>query len=184
MAIPEQPDAWLIPGFTNATQGYSFTEDTWQRLADSLETTGSVLGRDVLIDSGRLVADRGNWPVIRAADHVLVAVRPSVRSVHAAQDATTRLRHELGDLNAVSALVIGDGPYSAAEVVDALQLPLAGRLPYDRETASVLSDGASVSMRKPLLRAPLMKAATELARTLTATTQLETGVASLETVSL
>jgi hypothetical protein len=183
VAIPEQSDAWLIPGFTNATQGYSFNEDTWQRLADALQATASVLGRDVLIDSGRLVGDRGNWPVIRAADRVLVAVRPSVRSVHAAQDATTRLQQELGDLNAVSALVIGDGPYSAAEVAAALQLPLAGRLPHDREAASVLSDGASMSMRKPLQRSPLLKAATDLARSLTAATQLETDGASLETVS-
>jgi hypothetical protein len=40
-------------------------------------------GRDVLVDAGRMVTDRGCWPVLQAADRVLLAVRPSVRSVHA-----------------------------------------------------------------------------------------------------
>ncbi len=180
--IPEQADAWLIPGFTNATQGHSFTEDTWQRLADALQATPSVLGRDVLVDTGRLIGERGNWPVMHAADRILLAVRPSVRSVHAAQDATTRLRHELGDLNKVTALVIGDGPYSASEVASALHMPLAGILPYDRDAASVLSDGASVAIRKPLRRSALLKAAAELAQQLTTAAQLELPAEAVATV--
>src|SRR4051794_32002541 len=40
--LPEQPNVWLLPGFTNATQGYSFTEDVWERLALALERSSSV----------------------------------------------------------------------------------------------------------------------------------------------
>jgi hypothetical protein len=160
--VPEHPPLSLIPGFATATQGTSFTSDTWQRLALALQESTIAIGRDALVDAGRLVTDRGCWPVLRAADQVLLAVRPSVRSVHAAQDAAQRLRQELGDLEKVAALVIGDGPYSAGEVASALQLPLAGALPGDRPAAEVLSDGA-LSSPKTLRRAALMRAASSLA---------------------
>lgn len=165
--LPERPNVWLLPGFTTSTQGYSFTDETWERLALALERSSAAMGRDALVDTGRVVGDRGNWPVLQAADHVLLAVRPSVRSVHAAQDATTRLRYELGDLNKVSALVIGDGPYSPAEVTTALDLPLAAKLPTDQRTAAVLSDGASVAVTRSLQRSPLLKATGALAGRLT-----------------
>jgi hypothetical protein len=165
--VPEQPSVWLLPGFTNATQGYSFTEEIWERLALALERSSSSLGRDALIDSGRIVTDHGNWPLMRVADHVLVAVAPTVRSVHAAQDVVTRLRYELGDLAKVSALVVGDGPYRPVEVASALELTLGGTLPFDRHAARVLMDGASSSW-KALQRSPLLRAAAGLVRRLTA----------------
>lgn len=168
--LPEQPQVWLVPGVTTAVQGISFTAETWERLASALDTSSASIGRDALVDAGRLVTDRGCWPVLRAADRVLLAVRPSVRSVHAAQDATQRLRHELGDLAKVTALVVGDGPYSAGEVAKALDLPLGGTLPYDRTAAQALSDGATVSP-KTLQRSALLRAASSLAKTLTSPTE-------------
>ena len=164
VALPEWPQVWLVPGFTTATQSHSFTPEVWERLALALALARSsaAIGRDSLVDAGRLVGDRAPWPVLRAADQVIVTVRPTVRSVHAAQDATQRLRHELGDLAKVVALVVGDGPYSAAEVAVALALPLAGTLPYDRPTAQVLSDGAAGE--RGLHRSPLLRAAGAVAR--------------------
>lgn len=169
--LPERREVWFMPGFTNATQGFSFTEDIWERLALALERSYPSIGRDAVVDAGRLVGERGNWPVLRAADHVLLAVRPSVRSVHAAQDATTRLRYELGDLDKVSALVIGSGPYTASEVSSALQMPLGGALPDDRAVASILSDGASGSLARAMQRSALMKAAAGLGKRLLAGSQ-------------
>jgi hypothetical protein len=163
--VPEHPPLALIPGFATAAQGTSFTSETWQRLALALQESMSAIGRDALVDAGRLVTDRGCWPVLRAADQVLLAVRPSVRSVHAAQDAVQRVRQELGDLARVAALVIGNGPYPAGEVAKALQLPLAGSLPYDWTAAAVLSDGAMSSM-KTLRRSALLRAASSVAGTL------------------
>ncbi|MBV9919819.1 MAG: hypothetical protein JOY78_03050 [Pseudonocardia sp.] len=164
--LSERDGVWFLPGFTNTTQGLSFTDEIWERLALALGRCSAAIGRDGLVDAGRLACDRGNWPVLRAADQVLLAVRPSVRSVHAAQDATTKLRHELGDLNNVSALVIGSGPYPAAEVASALQLPLGGALPEDRYAAAVLSDGAAQSLTKPLHRSPLLRSAIRVSRQL------------------
>lgn len=159
--LPERPEVWLMPGFATSTQGASFTAEAWERLAAALASTSTSMGRDVLVDAGRLVTDRGCWPVLRAADRVLLAVRRSVRSVHAAQDAAGRLRSELGDLEKVAALVVGDGPYSAGEVAGALQLPLAGTLPEDVRAAQALSDGAAVSW-KTLQRSALLRAACAL----------------------
>lgn len=167
VSLPEQPEAWLLPGFANSTQGSSFTVEVWQRLALALERAESTIGRDAIVDTGRVVGAGGNWPLMHRADKVLVAVRPSLRSVHAAQDVVGRLREELGDLGTVSALVIGDGPYSGAEVVSALGVRLAGSLPADRQAAAVLTDGAIASPRV-LHRSALLKSARAIARRLAA----------------
>ncbi|WP_254781871.1 hypothetical protein [Modestobacter sp. DSM 44400] len=90
--------------------------------------------------------------------------------MHAAQDASQRLRQQLGDLSTVSALVVGDGPYSAGEVAKALQLPLAGVLPDDRTAAAVLSDAGTASL-KTMRRSALLRAATSLAVQLVASTE-------------
>jgi len=167
--VPERSDVSLLAGFATATQGASFTPEVWERLALALERSATATGRDALVDTGRLVTDRGCWPVLRAADQVLLAVRPSVRSVHAVQAAVQRLRSELGDLDKVAALVVGDGPYSAGEVARALHLPLAGVLPDDRTAATALSDGA-MSSAKALRRSALLRAASSLAGDLAAST--------------
>jgi hypothetical protein len=171
--LPERREVWFLPGFATSTHGFSFTDETWERLALALERSAAAMGRDALVDAGRLVGDRGNWPVLRAADHVLLAARPSVRSVHAAQDAALKLRYELGDLAKVSVLVIGSGAYSAGEVSAALQMSLAGVLPEDRPTAAVLSDAANLPITKQLHKSALLKAAGTLARRLTAGTSAE-----------
>jgi hypothetical protein len=168
--IPEHPSVWFLPGFTNMTQGFSFSGDVWERLALALERSSSAIGRDALVDAGRLVGDRGNWPLLRAADQVLLAVRPSVRSVHAAQDATQKLRYELGDLSKVGALVVGSGPYPSSEVASALQISLAGTLPDDRQAAAVLSDGAAGPVTKQLQKSALLKAGAGVAKRLAAAT--------------
>jgi hypothetical protein len=167
LQVPEHPHISVVPGFATAAQGASFTTETWERLALALTRSAATIGRDVLVDAGRLVSDRGCWPVLRAADQVLMTVRPSVRSVHAAQDAAQRLRQQLGDLSRVSALVVGDGPYSAGEVADALQLPLAGALPDDRAAAAVLSDAGPAGPRS-MQRSALLRAAATVATRLTA----------------
>jgi hypothetical protein len=162
--LPERPNVWLLAGFATATQAYSFTDASWEQLGRALERGAAALGRDGLVDAGRLVGDRVGWPVLQAADRVLLAVRPTVRSVHAAQHATARIAEELGDLGKVSAVVIGAGPYAPAEVTGALRVPLAGVLPHDARAAAVLSDGGSVT--RAMSRSRLMRAAAGVARRL------------------
>jgi hypothetical protein len=128
-----------------------------------LERSSAATGRDALVDTGRLLSDRAGWPVLQSADQVLLAVRPTVRSVHAAQHAAALIVEELGDLGKVSAVVIGAGPYTASDVSGTLQVPLAGVLPHDPRASVVLSDGGSVT--GSLARSRLMRAAAGLART-------------------
>lgn len=165
VALPERPGVWLVPGFSTAAQGASFTAEAWERLALAVQRSGEI-GRDSLVDTGRLVGERAPWPVLRAADRVLVVVRPTVRSVHAAQDAALSLRRELGDVARVGAVVVGDGPYGATEVGKAVGLAVVGRLPFDRAAAGVLSEGAVGE--RALSRSALLRAAAALAADLRA----------------
>lgn len=163
--LPEYRHIWLVPGFATATQAHSFTSETWERLALALERCSAAISRDALVDAGRLVGEQEYAPIFRAADHILLTVRSSVRSVHAAQSAAQRLRHDLGDLAKVSALVIGDGPYSSTEIATALDLQLAATLPFDRSAALLLSDAGKGKVGA-LGRSALLRAIRPLARRL------------------
>jgi hypothetical protein len=167
VAVPERPGLWLLAGVADAVAGRSLTAQTWGRLGVALERCSAVSDRDVVVDAGRLAGSTaGSAGLFHAADRVLVAVRSSVRSVHAAGQAVTRLSEVLGDLRAVSALVIGDGPYSAGEIATALGVPAIGGLPRDDRAAGVLIDGAAMPWPR-LARSPLLRAAAAVARTLT-----------------
>lgn len=161
--VPERPELWLLAGVADAVAGRSLTSQTWGQLALALERSSAVLGRDALVDAGRLAGSpASNGALFHAADRVLVAVRSSVRSVHAATQAVSRLREILGDAGSVSALVIGDGPYTAGEISAALGIPVQGRLPTDPRAAAVLMDGAAMPWPR-LARSPLLRAAAQLA---------------------
>jgi len=102
--------------------------------------------RDVLVDCGRL-GEASAWPVIRAADRVVLVCRRSGRSIHAARNAAALVRARLGDLARVSLLVVDQpGPYEAAAIARELSIPLLGELPADRRTAEMLSDGAGAGL--------------------------------------
>jgi hypothetical protein len=163
--LADWPRVWLLPGFTAATQAHSLTGELWERLSRALARCTPAIGRDAVVDAGRLVDDGVMLPILRAADRVLVAVRPSVRSVHSAQQATARIAAALGDLESVQAWVVGRGPYGEREVAAAVGLPLAGALPDDRASAEVLTDGAAATVRG-LSRSPLLRAAAALAQRL------------------
>lgn len=163
--VPDAEMVWLLAGVQNAGQAAALNTPAWERLARALERVAIAMGRDVLLDAGRL-SETTCWPVLRVADRVVVAVRPTVRSVHAAANAVAVLRSQLGDLDKVSVLVVADGPYGASEVCSTVGVPLAGQLPQDRAAAALLSDGIGAThgvRRSRLLRAARSVAA-ELAR--------------------
>lgn len=154
-------DVWLMPGCANAAQGATLTPAVWTRLAEALAQVGERLGRDVLVDSGRLTDGRGCFPVAATADLVLVVTRCTLRSAHAAREATARLREESGSLANVRALAITHGPYPAGEIAAALGLRLGGTLPYDPSAAAAFSDGVRTRGRG---RTTLSAAAAQLAQ--------------------
>ncbi len=66
VALPEVGDAWAMPGLQSAAQAGALTGGGWTRLATAVERCTSVLGRDVVVDVGRL-GEASCWPVIAAS---------------------------------------------------------------------------------------------------------------------
>ena len=165
VAVPEAPGVWLLPGLQHPGQATALTGNGWVRAAAALDAAGPRRGRDVLVDAGRL-SDSSAWPVLQAADRVLLVCRPTARSIHAARNALTRLREQGIAEEQIGLLVIaGLGPYDPATIATELQLPLVGVLPADPAAAAVLSDGAVAGMRG-IGRSRLVKAARPVAAVL------------------
>ena len=122
-ALPAGPYALLAPPSPDLT-------------TSALDALGDRLIDGLSMWDGTVVADCGRWQpggpaarLVRAADAVLVVLRPTVEGVE-------HVRGRLGEITAaamgpIGALVVGDRPYPAAEVADALGIPLAGTLPLD-----------------------------------------------------
>jgi hypothetical protein len=111
----------------------------------------SSLGADVLVDCGRLDPGSAVHDVVTEADLLVVVARPVVAEVHHLAARLSGLRPK-----ALSLLLIGDRPYSVAEVADAVGANPLGVLPVDDRAAAALtvgrSDGARVLRRSRLLR--------------------------------
>ena len=144
-------------GLQSASQAGALAGGGWTRLATAVERCGSVLGRDVVVDVGRL-GEASGWPVIAACDVVVLVVRPTARSVQGAKAAAEILRARLGDLDAVRLLVNGAGPYPPAQVAEQLGVARVEVLPADPRAATALVDG-SVATVRGLTRSRLVRAA-------------------------
>jgi hypothetical protein len=118
------------------------------------------LNADVLVDCGRLDPGSPAHDVVTEADLLVVVARPVVAEVHhlAARLSTLRPR-------AVSLLLIGDRPYSVAEVADAVGASPLGTLPVDNRAAAALTVGRSNAARI-MRRSRLMRDARAVAEAL------------------
>ena len=122
-ALPAGPYALLAPPSPDLT-------------TSALEALGDRLIDGLSMWDGAVVADCGRWEpsgaaarLIGAADAVLVVLPATVEGVE-------HVRARLGQITGgahgpIGALVVGDRPYPAAEVADALGIALAGSLPLD-----------------------------------------------------
>jgi MinD-like ATPase involved in chromosome partitioning or flagellar assembly len=164
--LPEAPGVWLMPGVQHGGQAQPLVLGGWERLAQALEREPTAAGRDVIVDTGRL-SSGACWQVLAVADQVLLAVRPTARSVQGARGAADQLREHLGDLALVRLLICGTGEYSAKDVSAQLGVAVAGALPANRAAAAVLTEGAAAGMRS-LRRSRLLRSAASLAADLVA----------------
>ena len=122
-------------------------------------------GLDVLVDVGRVDASSPAVPLLCRFGSVVLVARPTLASVLHTRELVASLR-SLGV--ACSLIVIGDRPYSPADVVDAIgPVDLLGVLPDDPVGARALSGDARNA--KVLGRTRLVRAATELATRLAPT---------------
>jgi hypothetical protein len=116
-------------------------------------------GLDVLVDVGRVDASSPAVPLLGRFGSVVLVARPTLASVLHTRELVASLR---GLGVGCSLIVIGDRPYSPADVVDAIgPVGLLGVLPDDPVGARALSGDARNA--KVLGRTRLVRAATELA---------------------
>jgi hypothetical protein len=120
----------------------------------------SSLKADVLVDCGRLDPGSPAHDVVTEADLLVVVARPVVAEVHHLAARLSALRPR-----AVSLLLIGDRPYSVAEVADAVGASPLATLPVDVRAAAALTVGRSNAARV-MRRARLMRDARALAEAL------------------
>ena len=176
VALPEAGDAWVMPGLQSAVQAATLVEDQWKRLATVVERCTPVLGRDVVVDVGRL-GEASCWPVIAACDVVLLVVRPTARSIQGALGAVDLLRTRLGDLHAVQLVVNGRGAYTSAQTAQVLGVVLGCALPSDDRAAASLVDGATTPVLR-ITRTRLVMQVSALAQRLSIDAATSIGVPS------
>ncbi|MFJ5877404.1 hypothetical protein ACIQD1_22130 [Streptomyces sp. NPDC093088] len=152
----------LLPGLTAIHQASSLTP-VWGQLAD-LFTGIEAHGHDVLVDLGRSGAFGPAGVLALRADAVLVVMRGTLRSMHAARSRIQALRTLMdGDSGqgsgALGVLMIRQGPYGPREVQDEFGVRVVAILPYRPDEAAVLSDGAPES--RGFMTSKLMSAAVD-----------------------
>ncbi len=131
----------FLPGFTHPGSALLF-ERFWPRLAAQLADL-QALNTDVIVDCGRLDADGLPDALAERAHTVLVLTRSGLPGLASLRLFLPDLVDGLAGHGARPGLVVigGGRPYSASEIVDQLDVPLAADLPWDPATAAVLSDG-------------------------------------------
>lgn len=145
----------VVVGHPSARAMVSVLDHNADRLAAAFS---SAVDLDVIVDAGRLTVRSAALPLAAAATAVLVVSRCRLEDV-------AGLRHtgeELGRVGVNPWLVaVGDGVYPPAEVGTEAGLVLAAALPYDRQSAAVLSGEGTADGR--LRRSGLWRTVRELA---------------------
>lgn len=123
-----------------------------ETLAAPLAAAARTLDRLVVVDCGRWSDDGLLTPLLAAADHMVVVLRPTVAGVE-------HVRTRLGSLTqrqaAVHLVAIGETPYRAREVAAALRHDGIYVMAADARTAELVRAGIRVDRwlrRTPLLR--------------------------------
>ncbi|WP_093573858.1 hypothetical protein [Amycolatopsis rubida] len=154
--VPPAPHVGLLVGLMSPGQHSAISAAGWTRLTASLAAFRTAAGRpaDALVDVGRFGAATP-WPLLLAADVVLVAVRPTQRHVLAARPVLAELAERIVP-ERLGLAVCATSPVGTHEVRAALGWDIGVEMPVDGRTAAVLSDGndaGAVPGRSPLLRA-------------------------------
>jgi hypothetical protein len=153
----------LLPGLTEPSQAAQL-RGVWRPLAD-LFSGIDAHRHDVLVDLGRGGAFGASQVLAARADAVVLVVRGTMRSVHAAQSRVAMLRRLLEaedgrGSSGLCVLLVKQGPYGRQEVQKALGVPVIAALPFRTEEAAVLSDGAPEDRR--FAHGELMRAARQV----------------------
>jgi hypothetical protein len=148
--LDEEHNRLLLAGISDPRQSAAL-QSSLPWIADALQG----MQADVIADCGRLDSVAAVRPVLSAASLAVLVLRPTLRQVSRAVPRIEMLTNLVGR-DRVVMLLVGEGTASGREVAKTLGVPVAGQLPADSKTASVLSDGAAGRHRleaRPLIRA-------------------------------
>ena len=157
--VPNARHIRVLPGVVHAEQAVAIGADGWSRLASALRDL-SETGPDVLVDAGRW-CPQTPWPLLNAADRVLLALRPTLRSCSGSTDLA---RHLADRFERVELAVLAADSRGACDTARAVDAPRGLTLPDDTPSARVFADGATEPLH--LARRPLWKATRRTARVL------------------
>lgn len=159
----------VLVGPSSGDQALAVVGDIAASLVSWVRSTPEI---DAIVDCGRLTASSIHSGLLRQADTVLMAVRPSVDQLRAAF-------HRLGVLEAAgigaNLILVGDTPYGAAEVESALGIGVSGVVAWDPPAAAAL---AGTGGGAKLGRSALVRSVSTLATTLAVTEGEAAGVGS------
>lgn len=103
---------------------------------------GELAAHDVLVDVGRVRAGSPALPLVEAADRIVVVVRPSAEDLVVAMNRLDLLR----GIAPLQVVVVGERPYSATEVANALGVGEVVVAPHD--ATAVQQDPAALGLRR------------------------------------
>ncbi|KAA9159428.1 hypothetical protein FPZ12_020195 [Amycolatopsis acidicola] len=154
-AAPPARHVGLVAGLNTPGQHAAVGSPGWTRLTVALAAFETAQGfpADALVDVGRY-GPLTPWPLLLAADLVLVAVRPTQRHVLAARSMLTELGERIAP-DRLGLAVCASTSAATREVRAALGREIAIEMPTDARGAAVFSDGldaGALPRRSPLLR--------------------------------
>lgn len=120
-----------------------------------------LVGCDVVADCGRLESGSPCWPLVEAADLLVLVCRPELPDLHAL---AAWLDSHAGRARRVVVVLAGSGSYPRAEIADALGVDVIDGLPWDPLGLRELAVGRSGRRKGQLTRAAMALAAHVLSR--------------------
>jgi hypothetical protein len=144
----------VVVGPESAERATQLLRSAGQRIAGLLSGAGEV---DLVVDIGRLSPSSPGTALAAAAPLVLVVVRPRAEELVAAAERVAVLGERAG------LVLVGSGPYSAAEVTSQLGCRVIGTVAHDQRGARALAEGGS---SRALGRSALVRSVRTLAAAL------------------
>lgn len=127
----------------------------WEPLSSVLAGLDT-LGRDVLVDAGRLGLHGFAMPLLESADLALLVTRSDLVALAGARSWAQTLRDRFDQVGAsasLGVLLIGENaPFTPREVASVLGLPVVAAVAWDPRSARVLSHGDDPPEASGLLR--------------------------------
>ncbi len=130
-------DSKVLHGVRDPRHGVRL-EPLWGRLAEALASQPG----HVIADLGRIGGRDTPDELLRAAQTVVMVLKPTLTQVDVAGPRLDALKDLVGDHVTIGLCLLVDGPYNAAEVERVLEAPVLAELPCSPTDAQVLSDGA------------------------------------------